>query len=130
MQPPSGNNEALNALFWRDEILQIMYWMQGEGLAKGVAANKLLVLLNTTPENLMFHLKKMVGEDYLVHEGEVYSLESKFNLGEGGKKEAGKKFAEAFQGLQKVGHGECGPDCDCQWEGHDSCDHHHHHHQH
>lgn len=127
MQPPSGNNEALNALFWRDEILQIMYWMQGEGLAQAVAANKLLVLLNTTPENLMFQLKKMVKEDYLVLEGDVYSLESKFSLGEGGKKEAGKKFAEAFQGLQKVGHGECGPDCDCQWEGHDSCDHHHQH---
>jgi hypothetical protein len=125
MQPPNGDNKALNALFWRDEILQIMYWIQGEHIDNSVSARKLLTLLNTDEENLLHHLKRMVYEEFLEHESENYSMDSTFKLVDQVKKEAGKKFAEAFQGLQKAGHGECGPDCDCQWEGHDSCNHHH-----
>lgn len=127
MEEPNKNNPALNALFWRDEVLQIMYWMRGEQLGKSIIAKNLLVMLNTDEENLMIHLKKMVFEEYLLHKSESYSMESEFSLSEKGAEEAGRKFSEAFQGLQKAGHGECGPDCDCQWEGHDSCDHHHHH---
>ncbi len=35
-----------------------------------------------------------------------------------GKKEAGGIFRNAFEGMQKGGHGECGPDCEfCYLEG-------------
>ena len=128
MKEPGKDNPALNALFWRDEILQIMYWLRGEHLGESISAQKLLVMLNTNEENLMLHLKKLVYEDYLIHKNDTYSIDSEFSLSEQSAKEAGRKFSEAFQGLQKAGHGECGPDCDCQWEGHDSCNHHHHDH--
>jgi hypothetical protein len=35
------SNSALDALFWRDEILQVMFWMRGEGLAEVVSAQEL-----------------------------------------------------------------------------------------
>ena len=38
MPPPDGTDSPDAQLAARDEILQIMYWLRGEGLAKDVAA--------------------------------------------------------------------------------------------
>ena len=50
------SQQALDILFWREEILQVLYWMDGEGLADAVPFNRLLTLLNTTDDNLLYHL--------------------------------------------------------------------------
>ena len=104
------DNEALQALFWRDEILQVLYWMQGENLAQTVALKSMFVLLDARKEVLIFHLKKLVNDGYLLEEGQ--DEDANYRLSDLGKKEAGKRFSDAFQGLQKAGHGECGPDCE------------------
>ena len=31
MTPAEPKSEALRALYWRDEILQVMFWLRGEG---------------------------------------------------------------------------------------------------
>lgn len=36
LHPPKS--EALRALYWRSEILQVMYWLRGEGLGEVVDA--------------------------------------------------------------------------------------------
>jgi hypothetical protein len=126
MEESGKNNKALDALFWRDEILQVMYWLEGEKLDEWVKAKKLKTLLTTDMENLLYHLENLVDDNYLIHENVQFTEDSGFQLAEKGKEEAGHIFAEAFQGMQKMGHGECSADCDCQWEGHDSCKHHHH----
>ncbi len=54
------NKNAVDALFWREEILQVLYWMEGEGLEDAVPFSRLLSLLNTTSENLLLHLKKIL----------------------------------------------------------------------
>ena len=96
----------LRALFWRDEILQVLYWMKGEGFGKTVKLEQVVPLLNSTTENIEFHLNKLVTEGFLKKE------EGVFELTEMGNKEAGRRFSDAFSGLQKAGHGECGPDCE------------------
>jgi hypothetical protein len=48
----------------------------------------------------------------LESEDEQIGKGSMVGLSVDSKKEAGKRFAEAFQGYQKAGHGECGPDCE------------------
>ncbi len=116
----------LNHLFWKDEILQVMYWMYGEDFGRKVSSDKLITLLNTTRAKVKEHLGQLVLDNYLEQDTDGSSVH--YFLTEFGKKEAGQRFAGAFEGLQKVGHGECGPDCDCQWEGHDSCQHHLHQH--
>ncbi len=53
------NQAAVDALFWREEILQVLYWMEGEGIEVSVPVSRLMVLLNTTTDNLFLHLKKI-----------------------------------------------------------------------
>ena len=109
---PDIEKSPLRSLFWRDEILQVLYWMQGEGFGERLPARQILSFLNTNADNLNFHLEKLTGEGFLeMHEGTA-SDNMLFGLSDRGRKEAGRRFAEAFQGLQKAGHGECGPDCE------------------
>lgn len=116
------NNPELNHLFWKDEILQVMYWMFGEKLGAQVSIQELVALLNSPEKNLSLHILILLEDGYLTS---IYKEDKNYyQLTEMGKREAGQRFAGAFQGLQKAGHGECGPDCDCQWEGKESCQHH------
>jgi len=129
------NNDALNILFWREEILQVLYWMDGEGLASAVSFSRLLSLLDTSPENLLLHLQKNIETGYIKTESGELSESSTVQLTPSGKKEAGGIFRNAFEGMQKAGHGECGPDCEfCYLEGekledcvHNCADSRHHH---
>lgn len=131
----NDNKNALDSLFWREEILQVMYWMEGEGLADYVPVNRLLVLLNTTSDNLMHHLKRNIDAGLLRFNNDQLNDTSSIRLTPEGKKEAGKIFSTAFDGMQKAGHGECGPDCEfCYEDGvktencvHNCADSHHHH---
>ncbi len=129
------NKNAVDALFWREEILQVLYWMEGEGLEDAVPVSRLLSLLNTTSENLLLHLKKNIITGYLQTEDEELSENSSIKLTPFGKKEGGNIFRNAFESMQKGGHGECGPDCEfCYSEGekledcvHNCADSRHHH---
>lgn len=129
------SKNAVDALFWREEILQVLYWMEGEGLEDTVPFSRLLSLLNTTSHTLLFHLQKNIEAGYLQTEDKVLSENSSLQLTQVGKKEAGAIFRNAFEGMQKGGHGECGPDCEfCYVEGekledcvHNCADSRHHH---
>jgi len=112
------NKNAVDTLFWREEILQVLYWMDGEGLADAVPFSRLLSLLNTTNDTLLFHLQKNIETGYLKTEDQELNENSSVQLTPVGKKEAGGIFRNAFEGMQKGGHGECGPDCEfCYLEG-------------
>jgi hypothetical protein len=115
-----GQNKvpALDILFWREEILQVLYWMDGEGLARDVQAKDLLPLLNTDIDHLLFHLQKNMDAGLLLSTDKPLVETSLVKLSPHGKKEAGGIFRNAFEGMQKGGHGECGPDCEfCYADG-------------
>ena len=40
-------------LFWRDEILQVMYWMLGEGLGQEVGPSSLKTFLGSDEQQLV-----------------------------------------------------------------------------
>lgn len=103
---------SLRALFWKDEILQILYWMDGEGLGSQVPFSQILSLLHTNQANLEYHISKLVTEGVLTSSDHEISSNSMIGLCSDIKKEAGRRFSDAFQGYQKAGHGECGPDCE------------------
>ena len=114
---PNPTNQ-LDALFWREEILQGLYWMEGEGLADAVPFGRLLSLLDTKAEKLLLHLRLNIAAGYLQTDGDELTDTSAVRLTPMGKKEAGNIFRNAFEGMQKGGHGECGPDCEfCYHEG-------------
>ena len=106
------NQEALDALFWKEEILQVLYWMEGEELAEAVPFNRLVVLLNTSLENLLEHLIKNEEAGLIITKPDELNKTGTVTLTAAGKKEAGLIFRNAFEGMQKAGHGECGPDCE------------------
>ena len=112
----NNNKEDLDSLFWREEILQVLYWMDGEGLANDVPVSRLMVLLNTTSDNLLLHLRKNINGGLLTGNNNELNADSTVRLSAAGKKEAGKIFSNAFDGMQKAGHGECGPDCEFCYE--------------
>ncbi len=114
MNPEDRHDEGLNALYWRDEILQLMYWLRGEGFAKEVAVSDLLPLLdgeeNTIAEQLE-NLRKL---------GDIEFAESgqrKYRFTPTGLAEAEKRFYDEFEPhLARDAHGECAPDCECHDE--------------
>lgn len=111
-------DRALDGLFWKEEILQVLFWMEGEGLAKAVPFSKLLAMLNTNADNLLFHLIKSEEAGWIESKTENLDANCAVSLTDEGKKEAGRIFRNAFEGMQKAGHGECGPDCEfCYQDG-------------
>ena len=113
--------DPANELFWRDEILQVVYWYCGEGLGKSIGLAELQTFL-PAPENVMHRvLARMVTDGYLVRESDNLA-EPRFSFTPLGSKEGARRFADEFAGLTNQAHGECNdPDCDCQTQGPAAC---------
>lgn len=113
-------NDPLDAIRWRDEVLQMLYWYRGEGLGDVVTPLDLAPFLVADPELVEGHL------DYLVEEGYVATVEGsppRYQLTERGIKEGGRRFADEFAGLTGQAHGECSnPNCSCQTLGPAACE--------
>src|SRR5947207_12384452 len=104
--------QALDALYWRAEILQALYWMRGEGLAAAVSPAKLAEFLNVGVDDLAYHLRELVTDGYLT------CVEGVFGLTKAGVEEGGRSFQDEFGDLTKPAHYECGPGCWCQEPDH------------
>lgn len=100
-------SDAMAALYWRCEILQVMYWLRGEGFGDVVDPGLIERFLGVDAVIGMTYLDRLVTEGYLVRDGEWYAL-SEFGLERGAK-----EFQEAFADLTKPTHGECSADCWC-----------------
>ena len=97
------------SVFWQDEVLQVMYWMRGEGFGEKVVVADLRRFLDASDEILAANLTQL-GKNKLVELDET----GKYELTASGVKEGGRRFADEFDGMLKQGHYECDdPDCDC-----------------
>lgn len=110
--------DPIEALRCRDDILQAMYWMRGEGFGEDVNATGLSGFLALDPELLAEQL------DILVEEGHLEQSGGRYLLSSSGVREGGRRFHDEFADLQKSAHGECGPDCPyCKGIRGDGCPH-------
>ncbi len=101
--------EPLSGIYRRDEILQVMYWMTGEGLGQHFAAADLQKFLQLEEAVLIGNLEDMVAGGLLERIGA-----DKYALTIQGRQEGGRRFADEFESMLKPGHFECDdPDCDC-----------------
>lgn len=105
LHPPKS--VALRALYWRSEILQVMYWLRGEGLGDKVDAALLERFLGVEAEIGVGYLDQLVDEGYLVR------ADAGYMLSETGLAEGGAEFASSFGDLTRSAHGECSADCWC-----------------
>lgn len=105
LHPPKSG--ALRALYWRSEILQVMYWLRGEGLGDVVDAALLERFLGVDAELGTGYLDRLVDDGYLDRHVGGYSLS------ESGLAEGRTEFALSFADLTRPAHGECSADCWC-----------------
>ncbi len=99
--------EHLAALYWRSEILQVMYWLRGEGFGDFVDAGLIERFLGVDALVGISYLDRLVEEGYLVKDFEFFAL-SDF-----GRQQGALEFVESFADLTKPTHGECSADCWC-----------------
>ena len=97
----------------RDELLQLLYWMEGEGFASDATVTGVCRFLDASEAGVARTLEGLVRRGDVVtseREGEPV----RYRLTDIGRREAARRFAEEFAGMQHKGHGECeDPDCEC-----------------
>ena len=94
-------------MYWRSEILQVMFWLRGEGFGDIVDAGLLERFLGVEAANGVTYLDRLVDEGLLVADGPFYSLSDR------GRTEGAAEFAASFADLMRPTHGECDADCWC-----------------
>jgi hypothetical protein len=104
---PEPKSETLRALYWRSEILQLMYWLRGERLGDLVDAPLLERFLGVDAAVGLAYLDRLADEGYLVRDGQWFALSAS------GLEEGALEFAAAFAELNRPAHGECSADCWC-----------------
>jgi hypothetical protein len=109
--------DALDSLKQRDEILQIMFWLQGEGLGPDVAVPDILRFVDDE-RAVRRALAQLVEDGYVeMLGGETASI--RYRLTATGVHEGRRRFLDEFEPyLARHAHGECGSaDCDCHRGG-------------
>ena len=109
--------DPMAALRCRDDILQAMYWMRGEGFGEEADVQMLRSFLVVDEVLLREQLGILAEEGYLLEESE-----GRYRLSELGVTEGGRRFADEFSSLQSTAHGDCGPECPtCKGVPRDAC---------
>lgn len=110
-------NSTLDRLVDREEVLQICYWYQGEGLGEVYNPSLLGPFLNRAPQTIASALQELARQKLLEP---VMAPTPGYRLTATGKKKAGQLFAESFSDFQKASHGECDAGC-CDGDDHSKC---------
>ncbi len=96
-------------IFWQDEILQVMYWMRGEGFGEKITIADLRRFLDADDDTLLANLSHLSKKNLV-----ELDLADRYELTPAGVREGGRRFADEFDGMLKPGHYECDdPNCDC-----------------
>lgn len=115
-------DDFTDAIRRRDEVLQVMFWMRGEGLGDAAGVKELAVFLTEdAASSLAGDLQAMAGTGLVEAAGG-----DRFRLTERGGIEGGRRFQDEFEELMHQGHGACiDPNCDCHQLGPEACAHAH-----
>lgn len=111
MSDPAGRGIAR-----RDEMLELLYWLEGEGFRGSATLPAIARFLDQPPDEAQATLSA------LVERGDVTHDAGEYRLTETGRREAARRFAEEFSPLLAQGHGECNdPACACLASGPAAC---------
>jgi hydrogenase maturation protease len=96
----------------RDELLQMMFWIEGEGLGPEVTTSDLLRFVDDPP-GVNGALARLVNGGYVQARQEEAG--TRYRLSELGREEGRRRFFDEFEPyLARHAHGECGAaDCSC-----------------
>ncbi len=103
-------NDPAHEIARRDELLELLYWIEGEGFAGAATFEAIARFLAHSPEEVRATLADLVSRDDVLHD----PVAGEYRLTEIGRREAARRFAEEFAPLLNQGHGECNdPACEC-----------------
>lgn len=109
MTSSAPKSEPLRNLYWRSEILRVVYWLHGEGLGDLVDIGLIRTYLGVGPgQDLLPYLGTLVADGTLVREGEWYALSAR------GLADGEAQWATAFTDLVRPVTNECNDECWCQ----------------
>ncbi|GIV97360.1 MAG: hypothetical protein KatS3mg057_2017 [Herpetosiphonaceae bacterium] len=113
-------DDPLDPIRWRDELLQILYWLRGEGLGEAVTPQDLMVFLDVAEDVVQLQLDRLVEEGYAAI---VDGSPRRYRLTGWGVQEGGRRFADEFAALTRQAHGACNnPKCSCHSLGPQACE--------
>lgn len=119
MSDSAGTTDGYDELFWRDEVLEAMYWMIGEGIESAVAPGDLRGFLDAPSNEIEETFTSLEADDL------VRDTDRGFVFTERGEREASRRFADEFAAIKgfDTSHTDCGPDCWCHDPDHgeDEC---------
>lgn len=124
--------ERENFWHWRDEILQVMFWLVSQGFGEAVDVGAFPRFLVTPLEGITPHLHTMIAEGYIVgvdssqaHEppadtpASVTSHYPAYKFTPYGRSEARKRYLDDFMPLRHGhDHSSCPPESPCHQEQH------------
>ncbi len=109
MTSSAPKSEQLRVLYWRSEILQVVYWLHGEGLGDIVDLDLISQYLDVdVGDDLSKYLDLLVADGSLVRDGDWYALSARAMA------EGEAELATAFTDLVHPVHSECNDECWCQ----------------
>ena len=105
------DNTGDNDIAREDELLELLYWFEGEGFG-GVASIEGIVRFTNLSEPLVLRtLERLTSREHVRLDD---SRGGEYRLTDTGRREAARRFAAEFAPMINQGHGECSdPDCDC-----------------
>ena len=103
------NDERTDPIGRRDEVLELLFWLEGEGIPGASTLAGMARFLARPVSDVEEVLTQ------LLQRGDIEAAgDAEYRLTETGRREAGRRFAEQFAGMTGQGHGECNdPTCDC-----------------
>jgi hypothetical protein len=102
------SDDAGREIARQDELLELLYWLEGEGFAGSATVAGMSRFLAQDECAVEETLGRLLARGYVVAAG------VEFRLTEVGRGEAARRFADEFAPLLNQGHGECNdPTCDC-----------------
>ena len=105
------NDDAGLEIARRDEMLELLFWFEGEGLQASANIPGMTRFL-AHPENVVrATLADLMQRGFVV---ELGGSNPEYRLTEVGRREGSRRFKDEFSDLLSQGHGECSdPGCDC-----------------
>ncbi len=95
----------------RDEMLELLFWFEGEGLQASATLTGMTRFLAHPEAQVSATLMDLLDRAYIV---ELGGTTVEYRLTEIGRREASHRFKDEFSELLSQGHGECNdPTCDC-----------------
>lgn len=108
-RPAEPKHPALRSVYWREEIIELVLWLRGEGFDERLDSDMLCRFLELDGDRsaAAAHLDRLTAHGYLQR-----LADGRYGLTAAGEDEGDRVIATA-RTVPKPARGGCGPDCWC-----------------